>query len=349
MKKYEIKIKDLYTEHTVIIYVYTKHIITNEIAKNIALWKDRNVNKNTFTLHHSFEIGIMQISYLSTEESFNISDDYDTIYLPHLSSDLEEDTHMDVYDYMYWGDYNAQIQKLAEKALPEKWSFENNNDNFILKNYLKYTFNKLQDEGKVIETENYCVFNTGLFSYYYEPIYVYGEPHLNSYDNMQKWYFKGFKDQYELGALDIIETFPERADYFSDLSRLVFNWHLGININYKHILDDLDTLKRLPESIQDSDRPLDTLKGVIDTAIQKVIANYKLAVPHYYQNKIQLLVPLCFSKEDIPDVALVLDLKNNGYYQAATCISMEMAYMDARLIAKPESNWLVAENIMEDE
>ena len=50
---------------------------------------------------------------------------------------------IDIYDYMYWGDYNLQIQKLADKALAEKWSFEDKDDNYILKNYLKYTFNKL--------------------------------------------------------------------------------------------------------------------------------------------------------------------------------------------------------------
>ena len=263
---------------------------------------------------------------------------------------LKEESHMeiiDIYDYMYWGDYNLQIQKLAEKALSEKWSFEDKNDNYILKNYLKYTFNKLQEEGKVIETDTYCVFDTGLFSHYYEPIYAYGELYKNPSENTAKWYFKGFKDTYELGSLDI-EKFPERADYFSDPSRLVFNWHLTVNKNYKHILDDLNTSQRLPDSIKNSDRPLETLKGVIDTAIQKVIANYKLAVPHYYQNKIQLLVPLCFGKDDNPDVALVLDLMKNGYYQATTCLSMEMAYMDARLIAKPESNWLIAENITEE-
>lgn len=38
----------------------------------------------------------------------------------------------------------------------------------------------------------------------------------------------------------------------------------------------------------------------------------------------------------------------SGYYQATTCLSMEMAYMDARLIAKPESNWLIAEKIIDD-
>lgn len=253
---------------------------------------------------------------------------------------------IDIYDYMYWGDYNARIKELADKALPEKWSFENKDDYYILKNYLKYTFNKLQDENKIIETDTYCAFDTGLFSKYYEPIYAYGENNKNTTENAAKWYFKGFKDTYELGSLDI-EKFPERADYFSDPTRLVFNWHLNVNKNYKHILDDLNTSQRLPDSIKNSDRPLETLKGVIDTAIQKVIANYKLAVPHYYQNKIQLLVPLCFGKDDSPDVALVLDLMKNGYYQATTCLSMEMAYMDARLIAKPESNWLMAENIKE--
>ena len=211
---------------------------------------------------------------------------------------------------------------------------------------MKYTFKKLQEENKIIETDTYCAFDTGLFSKYYEPIYAYGEINKSVTENTTKWYFKGFKDTYELGSLDI-EKFPERADYFSDPSRLVFNWHLNVNKNYKHILDDLDTSQRLPDSIKNSDRPLETLKGVIDTAIQKVIANYKLAVPHYYQNKIQLLVPLCFGKDDNPDVALVLDLMKNGYYQATTCLSMEMAYMDARLIAKPESNWLMAENITE--
>jgi len=282
------------------------------------------------------------------EYFFPISKKHDIIYKSLAYS--KEEKHLetiDIYDYMYWGDYNQQIQKLAEKALTEKWSFENKNDNYILKNYLKYTFNKLQDEKKVIETDTYCVFDTGLFSHYYEPIYAYGELNKNPSENAAKWYFKGFKDEYELGALDVVEKFPERADYFSDPSRLVFNWHLKVNKNYKHILDDLNTSQRLPDSIKNSDRPLDMLKGVIDTAVQRVIANYKLAVPHYYCNKIQLMIPLCFGKTDNPDVALVLDRMMGNYYQATTCLDMKMAYMDARLIAKPESDWLIAEAIKE--
>ena len=278
-------------------------------------------------------------------ETFTYVDKNDSIEI----NDKEVNNYMDIYDYMYWGDYNAQIQALAEKALPEKWSFEDKEDNSILKNHLKYTFNKLQDEGKVIETDTYCVFNTGLFSHYYVPIYVYGELNKNTAENAARWYFKGFKDEYELGNMDIESDFPERADYFSNPDRLVFNWHYKINVNYKHILDDLNTSQRLPDSIKNSDTPLETLSGVITKAIQKVTANYKLAVPHYYQNKIQLLIPLYFGKNKNPSIALVLNLMKNGYYQATTCLSMEMAYMDARLIAKPESNWLIAENIIETE
>lgn len=278
-------------------------------------------------------------------EAFTYVDKNDNIGI----NDKEVNNYMDIYDYMYWGDYNAQIQALAEKALPEKWSFEDKEDNSILKNYLKYTFNKLQDEGKVIETDTYCVFNTGLFSHYYVPIYVYGELNKNTAENAARWYFKGFKDEYELGNMDIESDFPERADYFSNPDRLVFNWHYKINVNYKHILDDLNTSQRLPDSIKNSDTPLETLSGVITKAIQKVTANYKLAVPHYYQNKIQLLIPLYFGKNKNPSIALVLNLMKNGYYQATTCLSMEMAYMDARLIAKPESNWLIVENIIETE
>ena len=259
-----------------------------------------------------------------------------------------EDKYMDMYDYMYWGDYNAKIRELAAKALPEKWSFECKEDYSILKNYLNYTFNKLLAENKVIETDTYCAFDTGLFTKYYLPIYVYGEKYKNPSENTAKWFFKGFKDKYELGAMDILEKFPERADYFSDPSRLVFDWHLDVIINCGHILDDLNTLQRLPDSIKNSDTPLETLKGVIDTAIQKVIANYKLAVPHYYLGKIQLLIPLYFGNSETPSVALVLDKMKGNYYQASTCLDMKMAYMDARLIAKPESNWLSAENITEE-
>lgn len=286
------------------------------------------------------------IGFNNSEEIFTYMSNNVTIK---PSKSTEEDW-MELYNYMYWGNYNAQMQALADKAIPEKWSFEGKNDFAILKNYLENTFIQLQKEDKVIETDSYCLFNTGLFTDHYVPIYVYGELNKKYTDDSaaKKWQFKGFKNEYDLASLDIEIDYPERADYFKDTTLLVFDWHCKIHVNYDHILEDLGTYKRLPDCIKNSDRPLDSLKGYIDTAIQRVTANYKLAVPHYYQDKIQLMIPLCFNKNDIPDVALVLDKRNGNHYQARTCLTMEMAYMDARLIAKPESNWLIAENITED-
>ena len=74
---------------------------------------------------------------------------------------------------------------------------------------------------------------------------------------------------------------------------------------------------------------------------KKVAANYKMAVPQYYSGKIQLLLPLCLVDPNKPDLALVVSKNSVGnYYQGHTCLTLEMAYNNARLNAKPESNWL---------
>lgn len=243
----------------------------------------------------------------------------------------------DIYNYMIWGNYNKRMEDLAAIVIPEQWSFGDNNDNAILKNYLKYTFWKLREENKIVANDKYTLFNTGLFTPYFEPIYIYGE--ANDGDE-PGWKFKGFLTEYELGSIGIGD-YPERADYFSDPSLLVFDWHCKINVQYKHILDDPENKARLPKNVVEYDKPLDILKGVIDTSIKRVMSNYKLAVPQYFKKKIQLLIPLYFTNNDRPDLALVLSKMPGGYYQAHTCLSMEMAYLDARLIARPESTWLV--------
>jgi hypothetical protein len=80
--------------------------------------------------------------------------------------------------------------------------------------------------------------------------------------------------------------------------------------------------------------------GEIDRMKKKVIANYKIAVPQYYNGKIQLLLPLCLENPDVPDLALVVSKQGENVYQGHTCLTLEMAYNNARLIAKPDSNWL---------
>ena len=239
-------------------------------------------------------------------------------------------------DAIYLGDYNKKFEELAALT-QEEWSFGNRSDNSILKNYIKYTFLKLQEENKVYTTDDYLIFNTGLFTEYYESIYVYAEK--NKAGGNQQWFLKGFFTEYDLGYYDILNL-PDRANYFQNPSLLVFDAKCKINVQYRHIFEDGLNMERMPDSIKNSPMKTNIFNGEIDRMKKKVIANYKIAVPQYYNGKIQLLLPLCLENPDVPDLALVVSKQGENVYQGHTCLTLEMAYNNARLIAKPDSNWL---------
>ena len=190
----------------------------------------------------------------------------------------------------------------------------------------------------MLKTPKYCLFNTGLFTEYYEPIYAYTEP--NSAGGSQPYYLKDFMTPYDLGTFGVSE-FPERANYFEQPELLVFDANCQVNVQYKHILADPSNVDRIPQEVKDAKNIQYIFNGAIDTMKKKVTANYKIAVPQYFNGKIQLLLPLALVDPDVSDLALVVSKNSCGsFYQGHTCLTLEMAYYNARLIAKPESNWL---------
>lgn len=281
-------------------------------------WKDHYKEK-----YQGYVIS-KHLPILSVERDCEPPKDYDTI----ITSNTKESNSMGLFN-VNWNDYKDEIIKLA---IPEVWSNETYPDNGMLVNYMVHTIKKLKSEKKIIETKDYGLFNTGLFTEFYQPIFAYSAPNKSI----------SFLTSYELGNLGI-DNYPERANYFEDPSLLLFDWHYKINIHYKHILDDIKNIKRLPQDIQNSKNILNNLNGSINTMKKRVSANYKLAIPQYFDNKIQLLLPLCLQSDDTPDLALVVT-KAGNVYQGHTCITLDMAYNNARLIAKPESNWLSANN-----
>lgn len=70
----------------------------------------------------------------------------------------------------------------------------------------------------------------------------------------------------------------------------------------------------------------------------RAAANYTLAVPQFYAGRIQLLLPLCLTG-DTPELALAVQ-REDGFYSARTCLTLEMAYNNARLICRPETSWI---------
>lgn len=81
------------------------------------------------------------------------------------------------------------------------------------------------------------------------------------------------------------------------------------------------------------------IRGAIDNAKERVRRSYKTAIPHFYIEQVQLLFPLCLSNPQRADLALVVE-KHSTFYRATTCLTLDMAYNDARLIATPDRDWL---------
>ena len=73
----------------------------------------------------------------------------------------------------------------------------------------------------------------------------------------------------------------------------------------------------------------------------RVYRNYKTAVPQYWRGRIQLLLPLCLVQDGKADLALVVEKERDGRcYRGNTVLTLDMAYSNARLLARPDPDWL---------
>ena len=88
----------------------------------------------------------------------------------------------------------------------------------------------------------------------------------------------------------------------------------------------------------------------MNRAISRVAWNYKTAIPVYYvaDRKLQLLLPLALENDNTIDAALVCNHKYDeendvNNYEGKTIFTLQMAYNNARLITRPDSDWLMAD------
>ena len=88
-----------------------------------------------------------------------------------------------------------------------------------------------------------------------------------------------------------------------------------------------------------------------EVAFKRTTWNYKTAVPVYSLmfHNISWLLPLCLVDESEADVALVVTREPSGLYQGQTILTMPMAYIDSRLICRPDSDWLVSDSASSEE
>lgn len=254
--------------------------------------------------------------------------------------------NQELFKFAYFPNYDDYILDLAENiAQKEDWDFSDTivKKYSILKNYLEFTFRKLQQEKKVKFTNDnkYSCFHTGLVTENLEDIYAFFEKYNAPREGSSPFCFKGFLKESDHNILrHFSESLPEVADFFDKPDLLIFNPKVKLVPDLDHIIND--NISRFPAHLQVDDADLRRqIIGAINEVTKKARSNYKIAVPQYYDNKIQLLLPLCLtSGSPNPDLALVITRLNETTYSSRTCLTLKMAYNNARLIVKPQSSWL---------
>lgn len=81
------------------------------------------------------------------------------------------------------------------------------------------------------------------------------------------------------------------------------------------------------------------LDGAIAHSIRLAKRSYRVAVPQHYRGDIQLLLPLYLRDPSRADLALALE-RHGDWYRAATVLYPDWAYRHARLLSRPNSEWL---------
>lgn len=254
----------------------------------------------------------------------------------------------ELFKFAYIPKYEEAIKYLAERlAAREKWEFSDSSAGSysILKNYLEFTYRRLKTEKKIAFTQDnkHACFNTGLITENLEDIFSFFEKNKSQQiTDASPYVFKAFLKKSDRNFLrHFHDNIPDVTNYFENPAALIFNPKCELITDIDHIIQD--NCGRFPTHLQTTDKAevRRQLIGAIDEVKKRVKTNYKIAVPQFYRDHIQLLLPLCLTPgSPNPDLALVVQKLNDSTYTAKTCLTLKMAYNNARLIVKPQSSWL---------
>ncbi len=263
-----------------------------------------------------------------------------------------------------------------------------NNPSPILQSYLWYTFYRLCKERKIMQGEDYAAFNTGLVDKRYEQIYALFEANRTPGRQPWVFLDFCTHGERGVGE-KLVRSFrplPEPAHYFERREDLIYDLSKGEPLIKDHLIEDnvtrfplafirdncpkgfepydcshMNNYKRdqyseeFKRAIQSDHRKYRAMINVVEdsvkTALKRVRWNFKTAIPQYYptKNHMNLLLPLAIVSDEITDVAIVVEKVESGHYLGHTILPLVWAYNNARLVCRPNSDWLIPDDIKDGE
>lgn len=243
--------------------------------------------------------------------------------------------------------WHDTLQGLASTAEPENWGEDTEGRPYpILDQYLRYTYQRLVMEDKVVVSSDgrFAAFNTGLLTPFAEEIFGLFSENRSEREDAQRWFFLRWAKESDWDLLRNFDELPEMAEYVSTSADLVYDWRRELKLAYTHIITE--NSGRFPEDLASQPRRAQqALQSAVDWALRKARRNYKVIVPQWYpalgEAGAQFLMPLDLTGDGSADLALVVSAIGSAAYRGNTVLTLEMAYSNARLVARPDSEWLI--------
>lgn len=259
----------------------------------------------------------------------------------------------DLFLFAYIPDWYEKLAELAGTAIQEPWRFKTphgqtkNTKTPILERYIREVFrmqatayNGATDEWEemnAMHVSRRCAcFHTGLFTQEYKPIYACFEPNRRT-DSILEWHLQGFADD-NSAWLKYAAPLP-KGPLTGKMDMPGYNPGWTIRANMKHILGDSENQSRIPEEL----RQIKYLPLLMETATElgrrQAMMEPGIVVPQMFRGRLQYLLPISLSDPARADLAMTLTIME-GYYQGETCLTPQMAYLNARLLGRPSVLWL---------
>ncbi len=267
-----------------------------------------------------------------------------------IDEKIESQNSNPLYDFAFMGTkefYETKIKELADMSEEEVWYSTNENDLDRLKNYIRETFGQIQSQNKLMynREKDIAIFNTGLLTDNSEQIFgLFKKIELNnSQKDMKDWIFKYFVKESSREITNNFSEMPKLATYTENPNDFYFDSNSDIALNSDHILDD--NWDRYPEDVKSMGKRVvaSLVRDAFEIAKKKVRRNNRLVVPQFYHDQIMYLMPIDLNIAENKKITLALAIEKTkmNTYRANTIFTLDMAYTKARLIMKPESNWLI--------
>ena len=287
---------------------------------------------------------------------------YESLYKLYRTQPLE---NVFAHFYPIGRDYDKPFRLIAAETIDRTGAWQFQQPRFIQKypntafpkllNYLNYTFKRLLDleqnsPGRYFSFSSdglWVAFNTGLQNVHGSDLLAVFERYKQREGHPVKvvsdWVFKGcytpteklYRDKFGTNIPDIAWYSRDSRDYVFDTS-----YHLERDV-FDHLFERAKERAGLPNASDEVVR--NYLRGAIENLIPKICRNYKVAIPVYYveEHRMQMLLPFV-SASNSSDISCFLVERddNDRVYHLKTIFDLDHAYFAARLITRPDKEWL---------